>query len=261
MTKMIPITPQQFGGLRWTRPGNMVFAAHTPAAALSASELAAAALAFPMAFLPEGEGFTPVALLGLRPQENLFVAPDGRWLGRHLPAALRAHPFAFVQTADGQQRVLCVDQDSGLVTQADASTAQEGAPFFDDEGQPAQALREVLEMLRQMDAGRGHLQRATEELRAQSLIQPWPLQWQDARGATQSTGGLHRIDEAALQKVSDEAFLRLRHAGALPLAYAQLLSMHNIGTLAQLAAMRTPKPSGQDDLSFLSKDGVLHFGN
>lgn len=256
MTKMIPITPERFGALRWRRPVDMRHAAQTAAAALVASELPHAMHAFPLVFLPQGDGFIPAALLGLRPQESLLVSPEGRWQAGYIPAALRVYPFAFVQAPDGQ-RVLCVDEDSGLVTQG-----AEGEAFFTAEGQPSKALTEVLEALRVMDGGRPLLEKSCAELTAQGLIQPWDLRWRAADGSEQRIEGVFRIDEAAMQKVSDEAFLRLRHSGALPLAYAQLLSMHRAEVLVRLAQSRAPavKPSsGQDDLAFLSREGVLRF--
>jgi hypothetical protein len=259
MTKMIPITPERFGTLRWRRPTSMAFAATTPAAVLVAAELPQAMLAFPLVFLPVGDGFLPAALLGLHPQQSLMVGPDGRWQARYVPAALRVHPFAFVQSPDGQQRVLCIDEDSGLLTDG-----PEGEPFFEPDGQqPSKALREVLDMLQQMDAGRALLHKSCAELKAQNLIQPWNLRWRTSDGE-HGTPGLYRIDEAALQKVPDEDFLKLRHSGALPLAYSQLLSMHNAESLvrfAQARAQAAPKPTttGQDDLAFLSKEGVLRF--
>jgi hypothetical protein len=42
-----------------------------------------------------------------------------------------------------------------------------------------------------------------------------------------------------LNNLSDEAFLALRHAAALPVIYAQLLSMNNIQHLADLLKHRT----------------------
>lgn len=261
MTKMIPIAPDRFGALRWRRPNSMAFAAKTPAAVLVAAELPQAMLAFPLVFLPVGESFVPAALLGLQPNENLMVGPDGRWQARYIPAALRVHPFAFVQSSDGQ-RVLCVDEDSGLVT-----NGPDGEAFFEADGkQPSKALGEVLALLQQMDGGRALLEKACAELKAQNLIQPWNIRWRAPDG-DRAVPGLYKIDEAALQQVSDADFLKLRHAGALPLAYSQLLSMHNVEGLVRLAMARAqaasaPAPSassGQDDLAFLSKEGVLRF--
>ena len=74
------------------------------------------------------------------------------------------------------------------------------------------------------------------------------------------------MDEAALNALAGEAFLQLRHSGALVLAYTQLLSMQHLkvlGVLAQAhakaAASKLPvTPSGDLDLSFLGGD-TLRF--
>jgi hypothetical protein len=62
-----------------------------------------------------------------------------------------------------------------------------------------------------------------------------------------SVNGLYRIDEAALNALGNKAFLALRRSGALPVAYAQLLSMNQMGVLQRLlqiqAKLRAPAPS------------------
>jgi hypothetical protein len=57
----------------------------------------------------------PVAVQGLAPGQNLFVAPDGRWLAAYTPAAYRGYPFQLAHAENGQQ-VLCFDEESGLIT-------------------------------------------------------------------------------------------------------------------------------------------------
>ena len=50
--------------------------------------------------------------------------------------------------------------------------------------------------------------------------------------------GLYRIDEAALNALPDDAFMPLRKTGALPLAYAQLLSMNQLALLPKAAEVQ-----------------------
>lgn len=77
--------------------------------------------------------------------------------------------------------------------------------------------------------------------------------------------GLFRVNEAALNALDNEAFLSVRKSGALPVAYAQLLSMQQLrvlGELAQARAQRTQQVQlGQDlDLSWLDSD-ILKLGS
>ena len=79
---------------RWKRYTSYAFAAKEALTPLVAQELPRAVLHLPIAFVRQDEQFMPAAMLGIQPGQNLFVAPDGRWLCGYTPAAYRAHPFA-----------------------------------------------------------------------------------------------------------------------------------------------------------------------
>jgi hypothetical protein len=94
----------------------------------------------------------------------------------------------------------------------------------------------VLDFLVQLDANRIATGRAVAALAGAEALAPWPLEVETAEGR-KAVAGLFRVDEARLNALDADAFLALRAAGALPLAYAQLLSMGQLSvfqTLAQL---------------------------
>jgi hypothetical protein len=194
---------------------------------LVGAELPKAAMSLPIAFVQQEERSIPVAVLGIEPTTSLFVAPDGRWLGTYIPSALRSHPFVLARS-EGDNRILCMDEESGLLTEAG-----QGEPFFDGAGEPAAGLKQVLEFLQQVDRNREQTSLVCQVLARLELIQPWPIQLK-AGETERQIQGLCRIDEAALNQLSDEAFLELRRVGALPLVYCQLLSMQHIALLGRL---------------------------
>lgn len=270
MTQLQPITPQQHGALRWKRFTAYTFAAADTVAPLVAHEAGRAAMAMPLAFVPtpakEGEAaaYVLMAVQGLGKGENLFVAPDGRWLGGYVPSAYRGYPFQLANTPEGQQ-VLCLRSDSGLVSET------EGERFFEEDGQPGQAVKDVLGFLTQVAQNRQVTQRIVALLAEKGLIQPWSIKIRTDDGE-RAIEGLYRIDEGKLNELGGEDLKSLQHADALPLAYAQLLSMQHLQTLGKLAQARagakaqaqTPLPTtpkGDLDLEFLNKDGTLSFGN
>ncbi|MFP5481887.1 MAG: SapC family protein [Gammaproteobacteria bacterium] len=257
-----PVSLTTHAAKRWRRYGSYAFAAQDAVAPLVAHELPRALLHLPIAFVAQGEQLMPVAVLGLQPGRNLFVAPDGRWLGGYTPAAYRGFPFQLAGTPDGQQ-VLVFDADSGLLSDT------EGEPFFDEEGQPAKPVKAVLDFLSQVQANRVATQRICQLLVHHGVVQPWPITVKGAQGE-QQVQGLHRIDEARLNQLDGAALQALQQAGALPVAYCQLLSMQHLATLGQLAQAHaqlqahTPLPTtakGELDLEFLNRDGTLSFGN
>ena len=82
--------------------------------------------------------------------------------------------------------------------------------------------------------------------------------------------GLYRIDEARLNALSAPALKEIQAAGALAMAYSQLLSMQHLPTLGQLAQLHAQAQSqqtlptsanGELDLEFLNNNGTLSFGN
>ena len=266
-----PVTPQQHGALRWKRFAAYTFAAEDAVVPLVAHEVSRAAMALPLAFVkaPAKGGETAattyvlMAVLGLGKGQNLFVAPDGRWLGSYIPSAYRGYPFQLANTPDGQQ-VLCLRNGSGLVSDTEGDTG--GERFFDDDGQPSQAVKEVLGFLTQVAQNRQVTQRIVALLAEKGLIQPWSIKTQSQAGE-RAIEGLYRIDEAKLNELSAEDLKALQTAGALPLAYAQLLSMQHLQTLGKLAQARASQPevrpttsTGELDLEFLNKNGTISFG-
>jgi hypothetical protein len=230
--QLAAISAENFSGKAWKRYTGYAFAAGETLIPLVVAELVQAVPAMPLAFIQIGEGFQLVAVTALQPGTNLFVAPDGRWLGAYVPAALRGYPFRLVKPQDREESVLCIDEASGLVVEAG-----QGETFFDEDGQPGKTLKGVLELLSQVEQSRMATQTAVDALVAAGLVQPWPLSINQGEQNVPVTG-LYRIDEAALNALENEAFLALRRSGALPVAYAQLLSMNQLAVLQRLSQIQ-----------------------
>jgi hypothetical protein len=222
---------------------------------LVAAELPKAVLSMPVAFMEQDGRFRLVAVLSLQPGQNLYVGPDGRWLGAYIPAALRGRPFALLQQEASAKGILCVDEASGLVVDAGTPGAE---PFFAEDGTPTAALRQVLDFLSQVEANRTAGDRAMAALAAAGVIGPWQLGAETPAGRKTITG-LHRIDEARLNALDEAAFLGLRASGALALAYAQLLSTGQLSTFQSLAQLQARLAQAQaQQQSVFEKSFAVH---
>ena len=213
MPQFVALSRNHHAGKRWLRHASYRFAAQDALIPLVAQELPKAIMSLPVGFIAAGEGFVPVAVQGLTPGQNLFVAPDGRWLAAYTPAAYRGYPFRLARAENGQQ-VLCFDQESGLI-----SDGAQGEPLFDEAGNPSKGVTEVMNFLTQVQTNRELTDRVCALLQQHGLIQPWPLKVQEA-GGERMVEGLYRIDEAALNALPADVFSALRDGGALPLATA-----------------------------------------
>lgn len=260
------LSPATHAALRFQRYTHYAFAAQDAMAPLVQQELVKACMHLPVAFIQQGAHFCPAAVQGFLPGQNLWLGADGRWEGGYVPAVYRSHPFALLPNEAGQM-LLCVDADSGLLH------ASQGEALFDAEGQPTQAVKDVLGFLEQVAGNRRVTLALCDALAQQQLIQPWPLRVQTAQGE-QAIGGLFRIDEAALNRLEAPALKALQDCGALSMAYMQLLSMQHLATLAQraqrLSAQKAAPASaaghglpvnskGELDLEFLNQGGTLSF--
>ncbi|MTJ82171.1 MAG: SapC family protein [Telmatospirillum sp.] len=258
MSNVVVVSHDAFGARKWLRFSNFAFAARQSVVPVLATEMANAAMVFPLAFAPRGDTFELVAVLGLAPEQNLFVAPDGRWLAGYVPSVLRSHPFQIATAPDGQ-KVLCVDVDSGLVVDGHSGM---GERFFEENGSLSAALQSVVDFLAQRENGIAITAAACAALQEQGLIVPWNITIQ--RGdAQQKIEGLFRIDETILESLPDQSFVLLRKSVALPLAYSQMLSMHHLSLLGKLGQAREQEAarsqaahqmplSGDIDLSILT---------
>lgn len=217
----------------WKRHEHYTFAAAEAVVPLVGMELPGAAPAMPVAFIPAGTGYQLVGVLSLQPGSNLFVGPNGQWLGAYVPAIWRSYPFRVLLAEGSGQAVLCIDETSELVVDASAADAV----FFDAQGAPSATVREVLDWLSQVENSRIVTQEAVDALAGAGVIQPWPLQVERA-GQKLSVAGLHCVNEAALNALDDAAYLELRRRQSLPVAYAQLLSMRQIAALERLSQVQ-----------------------
>ncbi len=226
--ELTPLSPNSHRQHGWAGLSDFRFAAADTVTPLLLAELPSAAGVFPLAFVKLPDGLLHlVGVMGLLPRQNLLVDRQGRWLGAYIPASYRAFPFSLQRVSDDKQRLaLCFNESSGLM-RATPDPARGETRFFDDEGKPVPQLQKALDFLQTCVGNAPLTQAAVRALDAVGVLQPWP-----------EFKGLYRIDEPAFGQLNAEQLLALRDAYALPLAYAQLLSLPRMAALQRLLAER-----------------------
>jgi hypothetical protein len=223
-----PLSRERHKGLGWQRFGDYGFARATALAPLAAPEVTKAALHLPLAFYPESGAWKLGAILGLQPGQNLFVAPDGRWLGGYTPATLRSYPFRIGRSPGSEEAILCIDESSGLLVQNGGET------FFEENGEIGASVAGIWSFIIEVAKGEAQLSAACALIAEAGIIEPWPIELKDGE-ATRNVEGIHRIGEEKLGALDDETFARLRRSGVLALVYAQMLSTGHFARLGELA--------------------------
>lgn len=239
MPNIVAINKLDHGDIGWLRQPDYKFAALDTVVQLFAEEMPAAVHTMPTAFIKNGDSFMLVALQGMAPGENLLVAPTGQWLAGYVPLSYRYSPF-FLLPDDKGELILCVDQDSGLL-----SDKPEAERFFNDDGEATEKTLEILTRLTQMTNSRAYTQTMCNVLARLNLLQPWLFTTTTPEGE-KSVEGVFRIDESALNSLNAQDLLELRDCGALPLIYCQLLSMQHLGSLQNLHAHRAHIKQSQE---------------
>jgi hypothetical protein len=255
MPDKIPVSPKTHQNRFWQRYTSYRFAQNEHSAPLAAAEIPRAAQAMPLAFEKQGDTFVLVGVLSLSPNRNLFVNPDGKWVGPYVPSFFRGHPFLLERMKNKQdQPVLYVDEGSGLISETT------GEPFFNDNGELAGPVKDILNFLTQVHQNRRATDAAVAALAGAGLMTRWTVKDQDGRERS-IANGLYKVNEAGLNALDDQAFLKLRKSRSLPLAYAQLLSMGNIGLLARMAERNVPAPAaGPKDVGgMVLDDDMIRF--
>jgi SapC len=260
LTKFVPINTSCHTGKAWRRFQSYGFASAQDVIPLAGAEFGKAAAAMPIAFVQQSGGYVPVAVMSPIAGRNFFIGPAGQWLGTYVPAALRCYPFRLLGLEGSEGSFLCIDEDSGLVVDANG-TAED---FFDADGNPSPVIKAVRDFVWEIERNRTLTDRAVAAIAETGLIQPWPLSVKVGEQTT-PLNGIFRIDEAAMNTLDDADFLKLRKFGSLPLAYMQLLSMSQVSVFEQLNRIQqqlTAKTEWQFSLEeiFTTTDsGILRF--
>lgn len=173
---------------------------------------------YPIAFSPDGNA-TPVAILGLRDNENLFLKNDGTWLeNTYVPAYIRRYPFIFSEMPDGDQLTLCVDMDENVIEEKGEQ------PFFGKDGQATQLAQNALEFCKSYHAAAQQTVEFSKALAASGLLVEREAQINIAGNKRINFSGFKIIDEKQLTELDDKTFLEWRAKGWLPFLYAHLFS-------------------------------------
>jgi hypothetical protein len=226
---VVPVNKDRHAGKKIRQTADFSFASQFHIAYVTVHEFARVAAIYPVVFTEDKERdqFRPVVLMGLEAGENLFVDKAGKWLASYIPAIIRRYPFALTQVADDDSFLVCVDEDSDLLSDT------EGSPLFDEKGEPTQVIENVkryLAELQQMDImTRDFCKFLTEH----NMLTPLNMRVRHD-GMVKSISGCYVINEERFNNFSDELFLEIRNKHYLPAIYAQLISLTQIERLVML---------------------------
>lgn len=230
--RIVPLNERTHGALRVKPVTLFPFARQANSVPILSREFVDCAREYPIVFARGEQGTIPLALLGLRERENLFVDAAGKWDARYIPAFVRRYPFVAGKDESGQLLV-CIDESAACFDTA------EGEPLFVD-GKPARQLDHAIGFLREFQQGALATEALAGRLDALGLLRDADSLAQLRDGSQYRLRGLRVVDEAKLRALDPAAVAELFGNGALGLIYAHLISLGNLGRLADRMPITSP---------------------
>jgi hypothetical protein len=216
------------GGFGFARRSNSLY--------LAGVEFNEACKEYPIVFTRSPGGkVLPVAVLGLRENENLFVDAQDRWLARYLPAFVRRYPFVLAEVP-GQSLAVCIDEAYPGLSET------EGEALFDDKGQETPYLKQTLEFLTQYQREHARTEAFCQRLQDNGLLKETNARANLRDGRSFTLNGLLVVDEKKLLELPEATVLAMFRNGELHMVSLHLASLSNIQLLADRQAQRGDPP-------------------
>ena len=202
---------------------------------LAGVEFNAACKEYAIVFTRSADGRTvPVAMLGLRSRENLFVDDEGRWSGTYVPAFVRRYPFVLAELP-GQNAGVCIDEAfTGL-------NEHEGEALFDAQGNNTPFLQNAMDFLQQYQREYVRTEAFCKRLHEAGLLREMNAKADLVDGRSFTVGSLLVVDEPKLMALPDATVLSLFRTGEMHLISMHLMSLSNMqGLVERVAARKSP---------------------
>lgn len=209
---------------------NFVFASKANSLYLAGVEFTQACKEYPIVFTKiADEKVAPIAMLGLRENENLFVGTNGQWTASYIPAFVRRYPFVLAEL-QGQQMGVCIDEGYAGFNDLDGDT------LFDGQGNPSDFLQNALDFLNRYQVEYLRTDRFCQRLKDLGLLMEMNAKADLFDGSSFTVNGLMVVDERKLLQLQDKDVLGIFRLGEISWIYAHLVSLTNMNSLVDRMA-------------------------
>jgi len=217
-TKPTPLDAKKHNNLALVSDFGLGFTKNVNAVPINIIEMPQICHFYPIAFSPD-ESATPVAICGLRDNENLFLRDDNTWEpDTYIPAYIRRYPFIFSEMPDSDQLSLCIDM-------TDKVTEEGGTQkFFESDEKPTQLAQNALEFCKSYHAAAQQTVQFGQALAQSGILVERQAEINIGGGKRINFAGFRIIDEEKLAELDDATILDWRKKGWLPFLYAHLFS-------------------------------------
>jgi len=227
----VPLNRTQHKDLRLKGIPSLKFASGVHSVPLTGVEFPAAARDLPILFAGQSmEDAGPMALLGLRQNENLFVDANGQWAANvYVPAFVRRYPFVLAEKPADQEG----DDFTVFLDEAyEGFGSDEGERLFKEDGTDSEMLSNAVNFLGEFQQHVARTQWFMQQLRKHDLLEPRNIRL-EKDGKSINLNGLYVVSEEKLRNLDEKTSHEFLKEGVFGWIYAHLLSLANIDRVAQ----------------------------
>lgn len=237
----VPVSSGRHGKAAIEPGSGFGFARKINSVPLTAVEFPLAASEYAIVFAEKGGEVVPVAILGARAGENLYVRPDDSWNAKYIPAFVRRYPFVFSAADDAKTFTLCVDESyQGLNFQG------RGQALFTEDGKQTPFVDDVLKFLQEYRVQFLRTQAFCRKVSELGLLEPMQAQFTLSSGQKMALTGFMAVNRKRLKELPAETLAQLAASDELELVYLHLQSMRNFTSVKDRLVLSLPEAPAAD---------------
>lgn len=181
---------------------------------------------YPIVFRKNAQGqFEPVALLGFKEGQNLFLSQQG-WDATYIPMTLERLPFLIGFSHD-RQPMMHIDLDHPRVSRT------LGEPIFREHGGNTEFVERMSSLLLAIHNGLAATESFIGALLQHELLESFVLDIQLNDGSQNRLAGFYTIKEERLLDLNGAELERLNRAGHLQAIYMAIASLSHFRALIE----------------------------
>jgi len=233
--KVVALSEKGHAGWRIKPEANYEFAKNTNAVLVTAVEFSLLAQEYPLVFINRddaGKSIQPVAVLGLKPEQNLFLDDKAGWDAQYIPAYVRRYPFILAGDAASSDTTytVCIDESfTGF-------NRQQGVALFTAEGKHSAHLEQVITFLKDFQSQSKITEQFCSHLMKLDLLEPMQANIASVDGEKFSVAGFMVISRERLKARKPLELAQLVKTDEMGLIYQHLASLDNFKKLTRRLA-------------------------
>ncbi|WMD20686.1 SapC family protein [Achromobacter seleniivolatilans] len=233
----VVLNVEQHGNCGLADSNSFAFAREAIAVPLDMSEFVPVVRDYPIVF-SDAEQPTPLAVLGFKQNQNLFLEEDDTWRAdRYIPAYVRRYPFIVTEISAENRQLLAIDTASERFIPS-VSDEQMSRRLFNDDSAPTELAQAAINFCNAFHQEHLRTIEFCQALKDAKLLVANHADMQLPDGTRYTLNGFRVIDEKIFRELPADTLSEWNKKGWLDFVILHFASRQNWQTLLDLNALR-----------------------